>query len=259
MSKFLKYTILVGGFFCLTAAFSAPASRADAGDGVNVSSIWKEDFTATTPKKGIDFPDNWTVRGKPGTKPAVFSVMKDDNDGLAYLHAEADNASATIITHAEGVDIRKASLLKWRWRIEELPAGADGRDRSKDDQAMGIYVGTGGIGSNKSISYRWDTVTPKGSEGTATYGAGTVKVKWYTLRNADDVKPGEWIVEERDIAKDFMDAWGFYPEKVYISVCCNSQYTGTKAAADLSFIELSRGIDYTLADTAIQKKSLSTI
>lgn len=259
MNRSQRYFIsLAGSLFLAFGLYHAPVQAAT-GDGDGTPAIWKEDFSDTTLTKGSLIPEGWTVRGKPGTKPAVFSVIKDDADVSPYLHIEADNASATLITKAEGLDLRKTPMLKWRWRIVELPQGADGRVSAKDDQAIGIYIGTGGFGSNKSISYRWDTLTPKGSEGNASYGAGTVKVKWYTLRNGDDAKKGEWISEERDIAKDFKDAWGFYPEKVYVSVSCNSQYTGTKASADLNWIEFAPGVDYSLAEVSDQKKSSQTI
>ena len=90
----------------------------------------------------------------------------------------------------------------------------------------------------KSVSYRWDTETPKGSEGNCAYGAGTIKIKWFALRNKEDTL-GEWFTEERNVAEDFYKAWGYYPEDVYVSISCNSQYTGGKASADLDWIEIT--------------------
>jgi len=152
---------------------------------------------------------------------------------------EADKASGNLITSVDGIDIAKSPLLRWRWRATVLPNGADGRVRALDDQAIGIYIGSGSTLSNKSISYRWDTETPKGTEGNCSYGMGTVKVKWFTLRNKEDVKDNAWLVEERNIAEDFKQAWGFYPEKIYLSVSCNSQYTGSRAGADLDWVEFT--------------------
>jgi len=161
-----------------------------------------------------------------------------------FLHMESDRASASLVTFAEGVDLTKTPVMRWMWRVTELPAGADGRIRAKDDQAIGIYVGSGTALNNKSISYRWDTLTPKGTEGSSAYGLGGVKVKWYTLRNGEDAKPGVWIAEERNIAEDFRKTWGFTPTNIYLSVSSNSQYTRSRAAADLcwiDFVSLSGG------------------
>ena len=74
------------------------------------------------------------------------------------------------------------------------------------------------------------------TEGEATYAAGIVKTKWFAVRNKKDV--GSFFVEERNVARDFERAFGFVPEEVNIGVTCNSQYTGTSAAAELDWIEL---------------------
>ena len=150
---------------------------------------------------------------------------------------EADSASASLITRIDDVDITKTPFLRWRWRAQSLPKGADGRVRAKDDQAIGIYVGAGNVLNNKCVSYRWDTVTPKGAEGNCAYGLGVTRVKWYTLRNEEDAGDGRWRIEERNVAEDFKKAWGFYPTEIYVSVSCNSHYTRARAAADLGWIE----------------------
>jgi hypothetical protein len=198
--------------------------------------VWREAFTPVPDTGRNALPKNWVVQGKPGTLPAVFSMI-DAGKNISFLHMEADRGSASLMTNAAGVDLSKTPILRWRWRVTTLPEGADGRIRAKDDQAIGIYVGTGSTFSNKSISYRWDTETPKGTEGNASYGLGTVKVKWYTLKNKEDVNGGVWFAEERNVAEDFKQAWGFYPDEVYVSVSCNSQYTNSRAAADLGWIE----------------------
>jgi len=195
---------------------------------------WKEDFSKVAKN---DLPAGWKVQKKPGTGPVTFAVEKDAKGGEPFLHMESDKGSASLITKVKGIDPEKTPFIKWKWRVTELPEGGDGRVKSKDDQAIGIYVGTGSMFNNKSVSYRWDTDTPKGAEGNAVYGGGSVKVKWFTLRNREDAKDGAWYVEERNFAEDFMKAWGFYPETIILSISCNSQYTGTKDAADLGWIE----------------------
>lgn len=193
---------------------------------------WKEEFKIMGT---LSIPKGWEIQGKPGTPKAIFSIKKEGSD--SFLNMKADDASASLVTFVKGLNLEKTPILKWRWRVKTLPAGADGRVGSKDDQAIGIYVGTGSMLSKKSISYRWDTDTPDGTQGESTYGAGTIKVKWFTLRDKKDAEGGKWFTEERNCAEDFKKAWGFYPDKIYVSVSCNSQYTGTKASADLDWIK----------------------
>ncbi len=233
--KIKNVTILLIVFVCLVLAVAkfVPVYQ----HKLNGNVVWSEDFSAALGENGTGIPKNWKLQKKPGTPPAVFSLDKDVKNNSAHLRMEADKASGSLITRIDNVDIEKTPLLKWRWKVETLPAGADGRYKEKDDQAIGIYVGTGSLLNNKCVSYRWDTDTPKGDEGNCVYGAGAVKVKWFTLRNKKDLKQGGWLTEERNVAEDFKKAWGFYPETIYLSVSCNSQYTGTKAAAELERIE----------------------
>jgi len=224
---------------CAAAFFSliiVSCSMAVPPEGKKSEAGWKEDFNVPAEGEKDALPDGWVVKGKPGTRKADFSVVEDKESAGSFLHMEADDASASLLTQVKGVSLKKYPALRWRWRADVLPKGADGREKSRDDQAIGLYVGAD-KGGRKSVSYRWDTDTPVGSEGECAYGFGTIKVKWYTLRNKDDALD-KWFVEERDYMKDFVEAWGFYPEKIYLSVSCNSQYTGTEAAADLDWIEL---------------------
>jgi hypothetical protein len=198
---------------------------------------WREDFASVYKAEEDVLPVGWQLRKKPLTKPAVFSVKKYSGTDDAFLHMEADKASASLITKVDGVDLKKTPLLRWRWRAATLPEGADGRVKAKDDQAIGIYVGAGSALSNKSVSYRWDTETPRGAEGNCAYNLGRIKIIWYTLRSKNDARDDRWFIEERNVAEDFKKAWGFYPEIIYLSVSCNSQYTSSSAVADLDWIE----------------------
>lgn len=197
---------------------------------------WVETFDTPSHSGKNLLPEGWVIKNKPLTKPAVFSISADAAENTSVLSMKADRASASLITHAGAVDLEKTPILRWRWRVKKLPVGADGRSKTTDDQAIGIYVGTGSTMDNKSVSYRWDSETPKGSEGNTAYGLGTVKVKWYTLRNKEDAVGGLWLTEESNVAEDFLNAWGFVPGDIYLSVSCNSQYTGSEAEAELDWI-----------------------
>lgn len=198
--------------------------------------VWREDFSNPSVSGEHFIPEDWRVRGKPGTPVTVFSVEKDDT-GKGILHMRPDRSSGSLITVARNVDLNEAPIMRWRWKAVKLPEEADGRVPARDDQAIGIYAGGGSMLNNRSVSYRWDTETPVDSEGEASYGMGTVRVKWFTLRNKEDIKKNEWYVEERNVLEDLTDAWGAVPNEVYISITSNSQYTGTEAHAKLDWIE----------------------
>ncbi len=228
-------SIIVIGCAALFAVlfFSRPVTLTEK----TVPAVWREDFVSASALDKTAVPKGWKLEKKLGARPAIFSVKREGKEGFSFLHMEADRASASLITKVDNVSLDKTPIMRWRWRATALPRGADGRVKAKDDQAIGIYVGTGILLNNKSVSYRWDTETPKGAEGDCAYGLGVIKIKWYTLRSKEDAGNGRWFTEERNVAEDFKKAWGFYPGTVYLSFSCNSQYTGSRAAADLEWIE----------------------
>lgn len=213
---------------------------------------WEEAFELPeeSDNTGTLLPRAWTLKARPGTPPAVFRVVRETASGESYLSMKATQASGALVRQMKEIDISKYPILEWRWRIVKLPTGADGRQPAKDDQAIGIYVGTGKLLGSKSVSYRWDTETPKGASDQATYGGGITRIKWFTIKNrldCTDDGSSEWFTERRHVATDFKKAWGFLPESVHISVSCNSQYTKSIAAAELAWIRfVSDGSDPSL-------------
>ncbi len=194
---------------------------------------FKIDFTkAVNDKNGIA---GWVYKGKPGTDQAKFSVAT--LDGVKVLKAEAVNATGTILFDISKIDFRKYPIMRWKWRVDVLPTGADGRFSEKDDQAIGIYVGAGRWATT-SVAYRWETDTPKKAEGDASYGMGMVSVKWFSVRNKED-KTGVWYVDECNIYEALNKLFkGKIPKKnLALSVTSNSQYTKSKAVAYLEYVE----------------------
>lgn len=203
----------------LAAATTATAAQTN-------GPAWRADFDA--------LPAGSKVEGKPGTATATFEAASAD--GAQVLLMKADRATGSLMIPVKGIDLNRTPILRWRWAVTTLPAGADGRDPKKDDQAIGIYIGSGGMLSRKSVAYRWETDTPVGAEGDARYGAGVVRIRWFALRNKDG-GTNAFVVEERNVAEDYRKAFGKVPDEIALSVSCNSQYTGTKAAAMLDWIE----------------------
>jgi hypothetical protein len=210
------------------AAAPAPA------EAPAVAPAWREEFGR--------WNKAWDVRGKPGTRRAEFEVTEEAEGAAAggLLRMSADRASASLMIPVEGVNLKDTPILRWRWRVTTFPEGADGRDSAKDDQAIGVYIGMSrGFGRQSSLAYRWETDTPRGADGQASYGAGLVRVHWHALRNQEDGE-GVFFEESRNVAKDFEAAFGTVPDAFALSISCNSQYTGTRAVAELDWIEFVR-------------------
>lgn len=202
---------------------------------------WREDFSAGPEKGKNASPVGWQLEG---TKLLVnrteFRVVPDPdrNPPGNILVVEAKDATGTLVTMPR-VDIAKYPILRWKWRVKKLPPGGDGRQASRDDQAIGVYVGAGGVLSRKSISFRWETETPIGTVGSTSYVSGVVSVKYFCLRNKTSPLD-TWVTEEVDIEKSFKEAYGFLPgvDEYIVSFCGNSQYTDSHTVAEVAYIEM---------------------
>ncbi len=183
-------------------------------------------------------PPDWTVQNKPFTKASVFEIQDDPAvPGHRWLSVTSDKASASLLsTFPLTIDLKKTPIIRWRWRATVLPLGADGRDPDKDDQVIGLYISSGTRFKQQSIAYRWETQTPVGSEGTVQY-ANLFAVKWFTIRDEKHADGQTFFVEERNVAEDFEKTFGSVPDKIGIGISCNSQYTDSRSAAQMDWIE----------------------
>ena len=188
--------------------------------------------TLSLNRKGI--PDGWDYRGKPGTPDVKYEIVEDKELKHKVLRIQADKASGVIMVDCSDVDLDKYPIMRWRWKAVTLPTGADATVSSKDDQGIAVYVGYGRI-SQESISYTWQTETPKGKSGSATYNM-LVDVDWFTLRDKND-KMDTWFVEEVDVRADMKKIFKKIPGSWALSISSNSQYTKSKADVYLDFIE----------------------
>ena len=180
----------------------------------------------------------WTYKGKFGTSDAEFSIQTVD--GVKVLRMVSKKATGSLLYDISGIDLKKYPYMRWKWRVDALPAGADGENEDKDDQAIGIYIGSGSTFSQESLALRWETVTPKGKTGFVKYGMGTVKVHWVCVRNQKDGLK-RWYVDECNLYQELKKIFnGDVPKKnIAITLSANSQYTETSSDAYLEYIEFS--------------------
>lgn len=191
---------------------------------------WREDFNKDKPdEKG--FPQNWKREGKLPGVPESKVFLKD-----GVLRLESNKSSGGALQILKTVDLKKTPVMRWRWRALELPGGGDGRFSERDDQAIGIYLILPGFWQKKSLSYHYETLTPKKQWGEASYLCGIVKVKFTVLRNNTD-RLGEWYVEERNVAEDLKKCYGEIPKEFAVSIISNSHNTKSRAAAEIDYIE----------------------
>lgn len=182
----------------------------------------------------------WTYKGKFATDDAEFSIKTVD--GVKVLRMVSRKGTGSLLYDISKIDLKKYPCMRWKWRVDVLPRNADGDDPDRDDQAIGIYVGSGSTFSQESIALRWETKTGKGKTGFVKYGMGAVKVHWKCVRNEKDGLK-RWYVDECNIYDELKKIFnGKVPtDNIAITISANSQYTGTSSDACLEYIEFAAG------------------
>ena len=188
--------------------------------------------TSKLDKKSI--PEGWSYRGKPGTPDVKYEIVEDTELKHNVLRIKSDKASGVIMIDCSDIDLEKYPVMRWRWKAVTLPTGADATVKAKDDQGIAVYVGYGRF-TQSSISYAWQTETPKGKSGNSTYNM-VVDVDWFTLRDKND-KMDTWFEEEVNVYDDMKKIFKKIPSSWALSISSNSQYTASKADVYLDYIE----------------------
>lgn len=198
---------------------------------------WVEDFSPDNHIGGVKTVDDWSCEGGVIFTPKTRFYLRGDkeNKSNTILVIESKKSSAVFACDlSEKVDLNKTPILRWRWKVRKLPPFADGRHRKKDDQAVGIYVGTGNAFNQKSIAYRWETETPVNHWGKTVY-SNVMNVHFLCMRNKNDGLD-IWYEECRNVRDDFMEKFGFVPEKFALVICGNSQNSKSEALAEIDHI-----------------------
>lgn len=236
MKNLLAAVISIPVLLSLIAPLSISAK-----DGKKALLLWKQmenslrlDFHDARPaRKGLQ---GWIFQGKPFTKETRFTLVQEGKKRV--LKVESRKGSGSILLNISKVPLKDYPILRWKWKVEKLPEGGDGRVPRKDDQALGIYVGAG-RSKTSSLAFRWETTTPAGCKGSSKYGMGLISVKWESFRSQNDPL-NEWVEEEVNLYEKLNKLFkGRIPEKdLALSISGNSQYTGTASCGYIAYLEL---------------------
>jgi hypothetical protein len=176
-------------------------------------------------------PKGWQTRGR-SSRP-VYEVNADA-DGNRYISAQSRGSDVQL-----GVDLagrgKQFSVLSWRWRARELPAGADERKVKTMDSAASVYAVFGSTIFPRILKYVWSTSVPVG---TVFKHPSSGRMMIIIVNTGH---PGQWQEVKRDLATDYKAAFGSNPPNlIAIGIKTDSDSTRTSAAADYDDIRLSR-------------------
>jgi hypothetical protein len=165
-------------------------------------------------------PADWQLKvnhGRPDFAPC------SDGDGPC-LHLKSVKASFALERHVD-VNPAETPYLTWRWKVTQLPSGADVRNSALDDQAAQLLVA---FSDRHILTYIWDTTAPKGLALSAS--AVPLVHIFAVVCQSGPAEMNRWINESHNVAADYQRAYGRPAPRVNgLRIQINSQHTGTVA------------------------------
>ena len=212
-------------------------------------------FSANAP--GAEAPRHWgpliITRAK---APTQYRLIYDENARAVVVHARAER-SATGLTQLLDVAPESRPRVAWRWRVQDLIAGADNLDRHAEDSPVRLLLFFDGdkqrlpardqialemaqLVSGQSVPYAtlvylWENRQPVG---TVIASAHTGRIKMVVAGSGRD-RLGQWKHFERDYVADFERAFGERPGRLIgVGIMTDTDNTGGEIEAFYGDIEL---------------------
>lgn len=190
-------------------------------------------------QKGEHRPAFYDQENKAGYKYRV--VKEDGNKFLRYEGMDAKHLNFPLVN--KGINIHKTPILSWKWRVFELPDGANEDIDDRNDTAASIYVvfdmGRVALVKKvpKSIRYTWSSTLEEGKEVSKLYGNQKVVV----VESGAEHKGG-WRTFERNIVEDYKRLFGDSPPEnpIAILILSDGNSTDSHVKADYDDIILKR-------------------
>jgi hypothetical protein len=149
-------------------------------------------------KDGVDI-SRWVVRSDAGNK---------------YLHVRDEyrpgpTVSLFIQTDKSGWRLSEHPVLSWRWRVNEIPPGADERYTETNDTPASVAVvyGTRFPFTPIVIRWVWSSTLPVGA---VAYRPGRGRPYIIVVGSGSD-RLGEWVTVERNLVEDYRAIFGKEP------------------------------------------------
>lgn len=166
-------------------------------------------------------------------------VEQNGNKFLRYEGTEAKHLNFPLIDKKR-INIQETPILKWDWRIFDIPEGGDEDSSSMNDVAASVYVvfDTSRILFQKvpvSIRYTWSSKYPVGSVFSKLRGRQRIVVV-----GTGENGLGKWQTVERNILEDYKNIFGKTPPRTPIAmlILSDADETLSYTKADYDNFEL---------------------
>ena len=199
-----------------------------------------DDFSSSAPG---EFPTVWSWRRDRDTGDAekarrdtvdVFRYVTREENGNQYLHVRDEHrpghsVSLYLETKDLGWNLKERPILSWRWRVNEIPAGADERFTETNDSpaTVSLVYGKKFPWTPITIKWVWSSTLPVGA---VAYRPGRGRAYNIVLGTGTD-RLGEWITVERNVYEDYIAIFGKEPQDKPDAIVISSDANRTPGGA----------------------------
>jgi hypothetical protein len=188
-----------------------------------------EDWSLQAPG-GRGIPSGWTAYATLGGRPAYDFVITED-EGRRALRVASHDEHSTIAKELQ-VDLEATPILEWSWKVVEIPAGADVRQRGTSDLTGYLVVVWPRFPEalrSRLIAYAWGSSEPAG---TVERSRKTSTVTFFILRSGSE-NLGRWLTERRNVVDDYRRVYGERPPESpkVVAISIDTNDTHSRAAA----------------------------
>ena len=202
-------------------------------------------FSANEPRASL--PDGWKpLTFKKIPKLTTYELVKD---GAQVVVKAVSDSSASGLTKEVRIDPKEFSIVRWRWKVENLLQKSDATRKDGDDYPARLYItfeydpdkvsfgkklkykagqalfGDIPIGA---INYVWERQAPIGAIIDNAY---TNFVKMVVVESGSQGL-GAWIEESRNIYEDYRKAFGEEPPIINgVAIMTDTDNTKERAVA----------------------------
>ena len=196
-----------------------------------MSILFNSSFAAAS-EQVITLDDYRAGIGK-GWREKVFKgrtlYRAEVKEGRPCIAAES-HASASGLVFEIDFDPEAMPILTWEWWVEAPLAKADATQKSGDDYPARVYVVFPSplFWRTRALNYIWDNRLAKGTILPNAYTNNAMMV----VAESGPERTGQWVREERDLRRDFIQAFGEEPPRAgAIAIMTDTDDTGESARA----------------------------
>lgn len=205
---------------------------------------YQNDETGKLPHRWYDRDTNYRLLEYNETVKNTYKYKIHEENGDKFLRYEGSKAMHINLPlrNRENLNIHETPLLKWDWRVHNIPEGGNEDSKNKNDVAASIYVvfDFGKVLFKKaprSIRYTWSSSLPVGTELSKFFGNQKIIVVASGKENI-----GNWVSFERNIVKDYKRLFGGSPPEkpLALLILSDGDDTGEYIKADYDDIILKK-------------------